>query len=234
MKLLLTKLCEDIGRSKSNIVKACGRSSYIFGRFTAYKEIRSNEYRRDFFSFLCSTHDDGKYHDLSHILFQTPNTNSFNTNRILQAESFQTIAQSATIDQTASLGQFVKVGANARIGEFSNIDSFASIGEYAKIGRNVRVNQFSNIGANAEIGDGCALDQHSTVGSGARIATNAYIGTFCMVQSNAVVQERAVIHKFVEVPSGQTIPRNQVLIQQPSSYEIYQNCAFAEQVNQQE
>ncbi len=155
------------------------------------------------------------------------------------------IEEPSFVDKSASLGDFVYVGA------------FAYIGENVKIGNNVQIYP------HAYIGDNVKIDDNSIVYSGAKIYKNCQIGSNCVIHSGAVIGSdgfgfapgsdgryekipqvgNVILGNFVEIGANTTIDRATMgstfidegtkldnLIQIAHNVEIGQNGVLAAQV----
>ncbi|MGQ1946327.1 UDP-3-O-(3-hydroxymyristoyl)glucosamine N-acyltransferase [Geofilum sp. OHC36d9] len=154
------------------------------------------------------------------------------------------IEQPSFIDKSASLGDFVYVGA------------FAYIGEKVTIGNNVQIYP------QAYIGDGVTIGDNTTIYAGAKIYQGCKIGSNCVVHAGVVVGAdgfgfapgadgryekipqigNVILEDYVEIGSNTTIDRATMgstiihkgtkldnLIQIAHNVEIGENCVFAAQ-----
>lgn len=62
------------------------------------------------------------------------------------------------------------------------------------------------------------------IGHSAEIMRKAYIGKRSIVRSHALVGEMAVIFNKIEIPNYSVVEPMEVVIRQPSSYDLYRNC----------
>ncbi|XP_055302034.1 acyl-[acyl-carrier-protein]--UDP-N-acetylglucosamine O-acyltransferase-like [Sitodiplosis mosellana] len=147
-----------------------------------------------------------------------------------QIGSHSIVGQRCIIENDVIIHNFAKIGNDNTIRRGSILAGFTSIGNDVKFGNRVKVNQYAAIADEAEIGDDDYLDQYALVGLSVKVAPKAYIGMFSSIQPNAIVNALAVIHKFVEIPSGATVKYNEVVIRTPSSYELYQRCLPVESI----
>src|SRR5271169_6988406 len=63
----------------------------------------------------------------------------------------------------------------------SEVDSRAIVSASARIGQNVRVGAFAVVGEGVELGDKCALEPHAVVRGPARIGRENVFDSFCSV-----------------------------------------------------
>jgi UDP-3-O-[3-hydroxymyristoyl] glucosamine N-acyltransferase len=79
------------------------------------------------------------------------------------------------------------------------------IDETAKIGDGVKIGQGASIGACVVVGDRVEIGPNSVIGSGCKIGENSKIGSDCRLDSNVVVYHNCQIGKGVVIQANSTI-----------------------------
>jgi NDP-sugar pyrophosphorylase family protein len=72
----------------------------------------------------------------------------------------------------AATGEWVEIGAGARIGAWASIGAGARIGAWASIGAGARIGAWASIGAWARIGAGARIGAWASIGAGANHPTS--------------------------------------------------------------
>ena len=82
----------------------------------------------------------------------------------------------AEIDDDAGIGDYVKIGYCAEIGNWVKIGEYAKIGYGVKIGESTTIGNYAEIGHSAEIGDDVGIGNWVTIGDSAKIGERVEIG----------------------------------------------------------
>lgn len=97
------------------------------------------------------------------------------------------VQRSAIVSPTVQLGEgivieaFSGLGANVRVGDFSNILSHVSIGHDAVLGTLVQVSPFASILGRTEIGDEAFIGSHAVIFPDIKIGAGAKVGAGSVV-----------------------------------------------------
>ena len=112
------------------------------------------------------------------------------------------IAESAKIDEKASIGAYVVIEDNAEVGANSVINSLCHIGQNSKIGMNCRIDSNVAIYHNCFIGNNVIIQSNTTIGSDG-FGYSFFEGQHHLVPHNGGV----IIEDFVEIGANCCVDR---------------------------
>ncbi|XP_055326717.1 UDP-3-O-acylglucosamine N-acyltransferase-like [Sitodiplosis mosellana] len=133
------------------------------------------------------------------------------------------IGQNCTIGSDAIISNFTVIGSGTTIGNGCTLSEFTSIGSRVKIGNGVKVSKYVSVANGVEIKDNSIVDDFCAIRS--NIPSNVYIGKFASVQANSIVNDLAIVHKYVNIASNTTVQNNAVIMRAPTTNELFEKSA---------
>lgn len=123
------------------------------------------------------------------------------------------IDPSARIAATATLGNFVVVGANVEIGEGAVLEDFAIVQAGSRIGARTKIGTYCKVGTDVVIGDDCSFTSFCEIRDTCELGNNVIMGSRGTLSAGTIVEDDVVMkYSFVVTDTPDLTKNNEKIV----------------------
>lgn len=117
------------------------------------------------------------------------------------------MGERSTVDETASWGTDVDLGADVTVGQGARLGHGVLIGDHTAIAADVVIGDGAVLGRHVRVGDRAEIGRDATIGNATVVGRESVIGAGASIGDDVLIQDRAVVFSRAEIPDHTVVRR---------------------------
>ncbi len=113
----------------------------------------------------------------------------------------------STVDESASWGTDVDLGADVTVGQRARLGHWVVIGDHTAIAADVVIGDSAVLGRHVRVGDRAEIGRDVAIGDATVVGRASVIGAGASIGNDVVIQDRAVVFSRAKIPDHTVVRR---------------------------